>query len=87
MEKRGGGKKARTVLGQSRPCSTHISFRTLSSFPLTFFFGMAFSATPHVMLCLDAMWAREFCVATKESGWSGESVKVTSYGISLPFFP
>ena len=77
MEKRGVGEKAHKMLGQSGPSSTHISFCTLSSFPLTFFFGMAFSATPRVMLSLDAMWAWEFCVATKESGCSGESVKVS----------
>jgi hypothetical protein len=38
----------RTTLGSSRPWRTRISLHTLSSFPFTFFFGMAFSATSRV---------------------------------------
>ena len=41
--------KTRTMLGWSSPFRTSISPHTLSSFPLTFFFGMIFSATSFVM--------------------------------------
>jgi hypothetical protein len=39
------------MLGWSRPWRTRISLNTLSSSPLTFFFGMAFKATSRVTSC------------------------------------
>jgi hypothetical protein len=39
------------MLGWSRPWRTRISPKTLSSSPLTFFFGMAFKATSRVTSC------------------------------------
>ena len=40
---------ARTMLVWSSPLSTSISPQTLCSLPLTFFFGMSFSATSFVI--------------------------------------
>ncbi len=51
-----------------------ISLHILSSFRLTFFFGMAFSATSRVT-SQGAVWAKGLRVATQESGVAGVAVR------------
>jgi len=58
---------------------TRISLHTLSSFPLTFSFGMAFSATSRGT-SPGAVWAEGFRVAAKESGVGGRELGVAVWG-------
>jgi len=50
-----------------------ISLHTVSSFLLTFFFGMAFSATSCVM-SPGAVWTERFRMAVKETGEAGREL-------------
>jgi len=56
-----------------------ISLHTLPSFPLTFFFRMAFSVTSR-MTSLGAVWAEGVRVATKETGEAGRELGVELEG-------
>lgn len=69
----GVGGMGRTMLGWSRPWSTRISLHTLSSFPLTFFFGIALSATSRVT-SPGAVVVEGLRVAVAESGVVGREM-------------
>ena len=64
MEKKSVGKRDARYWDDQDPVAPTSHFHALSSFPLAFFFGMAFRATPHVT-SPGAVWARGFRMARK----------------------
>ena len=68
MEKKSVGRWDARYWDDRDPVAPTSHFHALSSFPLAFFFGMAFRATPRVT-SLGAVWAPGFHMATKRVQW------------------
>ena len=73
------GGRGKGILGWSRSWSTCIPLHTLSSFPLTYFFKMSFSATSRVT-SLGAVLVEGLRVAANESGVAGRELGVVVGG-------